>query len=156
MKQNKAKPSIKFHSHGVKFRFDQKTRLKQFLVKLFEMENIPLNTLDYVFCSDEYLLQINRQFLQHDYHTDIITFPYSQEGEPIIGEIYISMDRVEENARDFKVNRNQELLRVIFHGALHLCGYLDKTTKEIELMRKKEDEYLGKWNTENGILKTEY
>jgi probable rRNA maturation factor len=120
----------------------ERTRLKQFIIKLFRQEKKPLAELSYIFCSDQYLLDINRQFLQHDFYTDIITFPLSDPGQPISGEIYISVDRVRDNAREFGSSIRQELLRVIFHGALHLCGYKDKSPRDEKLMRAMEDKYL--------------
>lgn len=101
--------------------------------------------LSYVFCTDEYLLTINRDFLQHDYYTDIITFELSEPGQPVMGEIYISIDRVRDNAKIHQESFQRELHRVIFHGALHLCGYRDKTKKEQEEMRRKENEYLKRY-----------
>lgn len=120
----------------------QRTLVKEVIGDLFRKEKTSLEQLQYIFCSDEYLLQINRQYLQHNYYTDIITFNLSENGAKVTGEIYISVDRVKENARDFKTSFKQELLRVIFHGALHLCGYKDKTEKEEIAMRKAEDKYL--------------
>jgi rRNA maturation RNase YbeY len=90
-------------------------------------------------------LNINRKFLDHDFYTDIITFDLS-EGKEINAEIYISIDRVRENARNLKVPLKQELQRVMFHGVLHLCGYKDKAPKDTNLIRQKEDYYLGKFN----------
>jgi rRNA maturation RNase YbeY len=103
-----------------------------------------LTSLQYVFCSDPYLLQINKDFLQHDFYTDIITFELSADplGSGVEGEIYISIDRVRENAQELGVPIQQELLRVIFHGALHLCGFKDKTSAQEKQMRAKEEEYL--------------
>lgn len=98
--------------------------------------------LQYIFCSDDYLLQINRQFLHHDYYTDIITFDLTEESHPINAEIYISVDRVRDNAREFGNSLRTELHRVIFHGSLHLCGYKDKNPREQELMRQMEEKYL--------------
>jgi probable rRNA maturation factor len=121
---------------------EERNRLKQFLITLFKKEKKPLAELRYIFCSDRRLLEINRQFLQHDFYTDIITFPLSDPGQPITGEIYISIDRVRDNAREFGSSVKKELHRVIFHGALHLCGYKDKSLGEEKLMRKMEDKYL--------------
>lgn len=121
----------------------QRRELKRFIGQLFELEGIALEALNYVFCSDEYLLEINKQFLDHDYYTDIITFDLrASNDKPIVGEVYISTDRVVDNSRSLGTGREEELLRVIFHGALHLCGYKDKRKSEITLMRQKEDEYL--------------
>ncbi len=118
-----------------------KRAVRQFISSLFEREGKILQRLDYIFCSDEFLLKINQTHLNHDFYTDIITFDLS-EGEGVIGEIYISLDRVKENAKLFGNTTKQELLRVIIHGALHLCGYLDKTKTQIAIMRKMENSYL--------------
>jgi probable rRNA maturation factor len=134
---------IYFSDADVRVSLKGRTVLKAVLKDLFQLEGISLKTLRYVFCSDEYVLQINRDFLQHDYYTDIITFEMSENpDERVEGEVYISVERVRENARDLKVAFRQELLRVIFHGALHLCGYKDKTSEEQGEMRKMEDKYL--------------
>jgi rRNA maturation RNase YbeY len=122
---------------------EERTRLKQFIVTLFQKEKKKLAELQYIFCSDPYLLEINRQFLQHDFYTDIITFPLSDPGQPISGEIYISVDRVRDNTREFGSSLKKELHRVIFHGALHLCGYKDKSPQDEKLMREMEDKYLA-------------
>ncbi len=125
-----------------------RNRLKEFIIHLFNTENKKKQpgTLQYVFCDDPYLLNINGEFLNHHYNTDIITFDFSEPGTGIIdGEIYISVDTVRENAVQYHVAFGDELLRVIFHGVLHLCGYKDKTKKDAALMRQKEDEYLKKW-----------
>lgn len=119
-----------------------RTRLKTFIISLFRKEKKELAELRYIFCSDDYLLQINQQFLHHDYYTDIITFDLTEEGLPINAEIYISVDRVRENAREFGSSLRKELHRVIFHGALHLCDYKDKNQKDEELMRKMEEKYV--------------
>jgi rRNA maturation RNase YbeY len=119
-----------------------KTKLKQVIEQIFKKEQILLDSLNYVFCSDEYLLQINRQFLNHDFYTDIITFDLSEKGGAVIGEIYISIDRVKDNAATLGNTFHEELLRVLLHGALHLCGYKDKKKAEIIEMRKTEEQYL--------------
>lgn len=121
----------------------ERTRLKRFLVALFKRERKPMAELQYIFCSDPYLLEINRQFLQHDFYTDIITFDLSEKGQPTSGEIYISVDRVRDNAQNFDSSLKKELHRVIFHGALHLCGFKDKSPKEELEMRKMEEKYLA-------------
>jgi rRNA maturation RNase YbeY len=99
-------------------------------------------SLNYIFCTDAYLLNINQQYLDHDTYTDIITFDLSEEGK-LVGEIYISTERVTENAETFGNTYIGELHRVIFHGALHLCGFLDKTPEDEQLMREKENECLS-------------
>jgi probable rRNA maturation factor len=119
-----------------------KTDLKNFIQLLFKKEKKALADITYIFCSDEFLLKMNRDFLQHDYYTDIITFGLSDKGQPVEAEVYISLDRVKDNAKTIGTSTRNETLRVIFHGALHLCGYKDKKKSEITLMRAKEDEYL--------------
>ena len=117
--------------------------LKEFIENLFVKEKKKLIELTYIFCSDEYLLQINRTHLKHDYYTDIITFDLSESPKATIGEIYISIERVRENAAKLGVSIKEELHRVIFHGALHLCGYKDKTKSEEIKMRQAEERYLS-------------
>ena len=117
-------------------------KLKLFLIRLFRKEGRSLAELQYIFCSDQYLLAINRQYLGHDYYTDIITFDLSEKRQPINAEIYISVDRLRENAQKYDSPLRKELSRVMFHGALHLCGYKDKTVKEKDIMRKMEEKYL--------------
>jgi probable rRNA maturation factor len=145
-----SKRMIKFINHDRKFNFPRKTILKEFIAFLFRSEGKAPGNIQFVFCSDEYLLTINKQFLQHDYYTDIITFDLGGE-ENVDAEIYISVDRVRENAAGFGENTSREMLRVIFHGALHLCGYGDKTKSEITLMRLKESEYLKKFEEANPL-----
>jgi rRNA maturation RNase YbeY len=130
-----------FHYADKTLSIIRKKELKENILTLFKLEKQQLERLDYVFCSDEYLLKINLQFLNHDYYTDIITFDLS-ENTCVKGEIYISVDRIAENATLNNVSFKEELARVIFHGALHLCGYKDKKKTEIKLMREKEEYYL--------------
>ena len=126
----------------------QKREVKLWVANIFKHEGKELQYIDYIFCSDEYLLKINRSFLHHDYYTDILTFDLS-ENKGIIGEVYISAERVKENAITLQSTFSQEMLRVIFHGALHLCGYKDKKKSEITLMRGKEDYYLRSFEKRN-------
>lgn len=134
---------VQFRSADRSLVFPGKTALKQFIGELFKKEKKALESITYVFCSDKYLLKINQDFLQHDYYTDIISFELSEKGMPAEAEIYISIDRVKENAKMMGVSFKQEVLRVIFHGALHICGYKDKTRLEQQTMRLKEDVYLA-------------
>lgn len=134
--------AINFTPHEVKVNLRNKTKLKAFLKDQFAREGQKLKGLQYVFCSDDYLLEINKQFLNHDTFTDIVTFELSEDPDVTEGEIYISIDRVKENAKKYEVAEEQELHRVIFHGALHLCGYKDKSKEESTRMREKENEYL--------------
>lgn len=138
---NKLSPLIQFH-FLLPVSFTHRTLAKEVIRHLFKKEKTRLEQLQYIFCSDEYLLAINKQHLNHNYYTDIITFDLSETPDAVTGEIYISIDRVRENAQTYKVPFKQELLRVIFHGALHLCGYKDKSEKDQQLMRKAEDKYL--------------
>ncbi|QEC70221.1 rRNA maturation RNase YbeY [Panacibacter ginsenosidivorans] len=132
---------VYFHYADRKLTIAGKNKIKQTVEFLFRKEKLKLDKLNYVFCSDEYLLQINNQFLNHDFYTDIITFDLSETNKTI-GEIYISLDRVKDNAIQRGVFFKEELLRVLFHGALHLCGYKDKKKTEIKIMRAKENYYI--------------
>jgi rRNA maturation RNase YbeY len=143
--------SVYFHNADRVFQFPNKTALKKFINDLFKREFNVLYELNYVFCSDEYLLQINKDHLQHDYYTDIITFDLSEERNKIIGEIYISLDRVRDNAQTLGTTLKEESLRVIFHGALHLCGFKDKTPAHQKIMRAKEDEYIALYNNHKSL-----
>jgi rRNA maturation RNase YbeY len=120
-----------------------RSALKVFINGIFKKENRELENLTYIFCSDEYLLEINKSHLKHNYYTDIITFDLSETQGAIIGEIYISTDRVRDNASTLKASIKEELHRVIFHGALHLCGYKDKTPKHANEMRAVENKCLS-------------
>ena len=133
---------IRFHFLQGGFSLTERSSLKSFIETLFKKERKKLQELNYIFCSDEYLLEINKQYLRHDFYTDIITFGLSEPDEPINAEVYISVDRVRENAGQFETSLKKEMHRVIFHGALHLCGYRDKKKEEGILMRKMEDKYL--------------
>lgn len=123
--------------------FVKRKRMRLLLEQLFTDENKEVETLDIIFCSDPYLLQINQQYLAHDYFTDIITFDLSNPGAGIVGEIYISVDTAKTNAKVFKTLLDNELSRLIIHGALHLCGYTDKKSAEKRAMTDKENQYLS-------------
>ena len=112
------------------------------LEKLIVSENKKLGEISYIFCDDEHLLQVNKDFLKHDYYTDVITFDYVK-GKTISADIFVSLPRILENASILSKDFNSELLRVLAHGILHLCGYKDKTEEEISIMRQKEDYYLS-------------
>ena len=133
---------INFRSGDRPFIFPDKTGLKSFIESIFKKEKKELGGINYIFCSDEMLLKINQDFLQHNYFTDIITFGLHETGQPIEAEIYISIDRVKDNAIQHGVTYENEMKRVLFHGALHLSGYKDKKKSEIQEMRAKEDQYL--------------
>lgn len=116
--------------------------LRSFISDLFKKESKLLSSLSFVFTSDDYLLKMNKKHLKHNFYTDIITFNLSDNQDEIVAEIYISVERVRENAKIHGTTLKKEILRVIFHGALHLCGYRDKKKSEITIMRQKEDGYL--------------
>lgn len=134
-----------FFQHATTLR--NRGNLKNCIESLFKQEKRSLESLNYVFTSDADLLKINRQYLQHDYYTDIITFDLAAKGQPTQGDVYISVERVKDNARQLGISFYKELHRVIFHGALHLCGYGDKTAKEEKKMREMEDKYLDAYFT---------
>ena len=134
--------TIRFILNEIKIRVPERTRLKLHIGELFKRKGKDLSALTYVFCSDKYLLSINKEFLHHNDYTDIITFCLSGPVDPIIGEIYISVDRIRENAQFLGLSMNEELHRVIFHGALHLCGYKDKTPNDKKKMTSEEDKNL--------------
>jgi len=119
-----------------------RTQLKAFINKQCLKEGVQIETLQYVFCSDKFLLDINKQYLNHNFYTDIISFDLSDTKGQLIGDVYISIDRVKENAKTEGNLYTHELLRVIFHGALHFCGYKDKKPADVKLMRAMEDKWL--------------
>ena len=121
-----------------------RTELKRFLLHISKKEKTKIETLDVIFCDDDYLHQLNVTHLNHDTLTDIITFDLSDSNQKAkTGELYISTTRVKENAKLFHTTFKRELHRVIFHGLLHLCGYKDKSKKDITMMRSKEEHYLA-------------
>jgi probable rRNA maturation factor len=134
--------TIFFNKADKSITLGNRVALKAFLEKQLKKEGIKIECLQYVFCSDKYLLDINKQFLNHDFYTDIISFDLSEIKGQLIGDIYISVDRVKENAKMHKTTQGNELLRVIFHGALHFCGYKDKKPADVKLMRSMEDKWL--------------
>lgn len=136
---------IQFHYLSTPFPFLNRKALKQFLLKFLKERSIFVSRINYIFCSDPYLLAINREYLSHDTYTDIITFPLSLKNEPLLSDIYISIDRVRENANLYEVSFNRELHRVIFHGLLHLLGYNDKTKQQANEMRVMENQCLTQY-----------
>jgi len=122
-----------------------RTALKKFLLTFFKTEGKRVEAINYIFCTDKYLLQINQAYLKHNTFTDIITFEISKTHQPLVADIYISVERVRENARTFESSFSRELHRVIFHGAFHLCGYQDKTIKQSLQIRKLEDQTLREY-----------
>ncbi len=133
---------ISFNTADKNTTLTNRLALKAFIEKGLKKEGIAIDTLQYIFCSDKFLLNINKSFLNHDYFTDIISFDLSETGGTLIGEIYISIDRVKDNAKTHKTSYTEELLRVIFHGALHFCGYKDKKPSDAKDMRAQENKWL--------------
>lgn len=135
---------VNFYREAVRVTIRNPSSLKRHIERLFRKEGRKLLSLSYVFCTDSRLLGINKEWLNHDYYTDIISFDLSSNPSMIEGEVYISIDRVRENAITLGIPLSAELRRVIFHGALHLCGYQDKTKSDRLKMRKMEDLLLSK------------
>ncbi|GAB3039944.1 rRNA maturation RNase YbeY [Spirosoma pulveris] len=135
---------IRFFNEDVPYKLPQKQAIRQWLKQQAEAEGYSVGDLNYMFCSDEHVLQVNRDYLQHDYYTDIITFDMSEEEGKIEGDVFISVERVVDNAGKLAVPADQEMRRVLAHGLLHLCGYGDKTDEEAARMRQKEDEWISR------------
>jgi rRNA maturation RNase YbeY len=133
---------ISFNTADKNTTLTNRLALKAFIEKGLKKEGIAIETLQYIFCSDKFLLNINKSFLNHDYYTDIISFDLSETKGKLIGEVYISVDRVKDNAKTHKTSYTEELLRVIFHGALHFCGYKDKKPADAKEMRAQENKWL--------------
>ena len=131
---------VAYH-YNTAFRLKKEAEYTDWIIRVCDIEGIPLDRLAYTFCGDEELLNMNRQFLDHDYYTDILTFPHGSD-DSVTGEIFISVDRVQENAKRFSVNAETELRRVIIHGVLHLCGHEDATEQERKRMRELENRYI--------------
>lgn len=136
---------IAFFSEDTDFTLKEKAKVRAWIGETIKAEGFKrVGELSFVFCSDDYLLEINKQYLNHDTYTDIVTFDSSEEEEVIAGDIFISVDRTRENAQKFGVSERDELHRVIIHGVLHLCGFLDKSKEDKARMTAKENEYLAK------------
>ncbi|MBL7809630.1 MAG: rRNA maturation RNase YbeY [Chitinophagales bacterium] len=131
---------VSFHFEDVQFELPDEQQLSDWLQDVVKNEGKAFIEVNYIFCSDEKLRDMNEEYLDHDYYTDVITFPYSDDA--VHGDVFISYDRVADNARQLNVAFEQELCRVLVHGVLHLSGYLDKTDAEEKVMREKEDFYL--------------
>lgn len=134
--------TINFYNQDNPYTLKQKTIIKRWLIDSAKKEGFSIKDLNYIFCSDDYLLSVNQQHLKHDYYTDIISFDYT-ENRLISGDIFISIDRVKENAKTYNQEFVNELYRVMIHGVLHFMGYKDKTTNEKQVMRAKEDAFVA-------------
>jgi probable rRNA maturation factor len=130
------------------FKLDNETYFSQWISAVILSENKKEGDINYIFCDDEFILEINKQYLNHDYYTDIISFDYSV-GKELHGDIFVSVERVQENAEDFNVTFEEELKRVVIHGILHYCGYKDKSKEEELIMRQKEDEKIKMFHVEH-------
>jgi probable rRNA maturation factor len=137
-------PAIQFFEEDIAYKLKNKTAVRQWINETVQAEGFKLKELNYIFCSDDYLLQINQQYLDHDTYTDIVTFDNSEKDKVIVGDIFISIERIRENALKFNITETDELHRVIIHGALHLLGYKDKSASDKQKMTLKEDFYLNK------------
>jgi rRNA maturation RNase YbeY len=135
--------SINFFSEKLRFKLGHPKKTASWIKLVAKEEEAPIKSLNYIFCNDDYLGEINMRFLKHNTYTDIVTFNYGLPTEPLEGDIFISIDRVKENASKFNVDFDIELHRVIIHGVLHMIGYNDKSKTEKLAMRKKEDTYLS-------------
>jgi len=140
-----SKSKVYFFFPNSSFTLKNRSFLKKFIEGIFKKEKKHLKRIDYIFCTDKDLLELNRKYLKHNFYTDILSFNLSDSSSQILAEVYISIERIRENAQTHKSSFFQELHRVIFHGALHLCGYNDKSKRETLNMRKKEDFYLFKF-----------
>ena len=136
--------AIYFVNHGINPHLKDTLLLKTTLASVFASEKVDFESVNYIFCKDEYLVNLNQKYLNHNTLTDILTFTYSDAFLPIISEIYISVERVKQNAKLFRVNYQNELQRVMIHGILHLCGYEDSSAEQKVIMRAKEDFYLSR------------
>lgn len=138
-------PRLNFFTQDSDFKLKNKKKISEWIVRTATAEGKNAGEISYIFCSDNYLRQINIDYLNHDYLTDIITFDNSDDEDTIEGDIFISVERVMENAGVFNKTFENELRRVIIHGVLHLIGYKDKSGKDKSLMREKEDHYLNQF-----------
>lgn len=129
------------------FEFSGEDQIREWMLQVISSEKKEAGDLNFIFCDDEYLLEINRKYLNHDTYTDIISFDNSV-GRILSGDVFISVERVRENAIDYKTEFDDELRRVLVHGLLHFCGYKDKTDFQVKLMREKEDEKLKMFHVE--------
>ncbi len=137
-------PVIRFFEEDTSYKIKNKLAVRRWITETIQAEGYQLKELSYILCSDEYLLHINQQYLNHDTYTDIVTFDNSTQDKVVIGDIFISIDRIRENALKFNSGESNELHRVIIHGALHLVGYKDKKPADKKKMTLKEDFYLNK------------
>lgn len=137
--------TFNFFEEDIEFLIKGKRQLRTWYLKILSEEEQEIEYLNFIFCSDSYLLKINKKYLHKDSYTDIIAFQYNLKNDPITGDIFISVPRIRENAKTFKTSLSDELKRVMAHGILHLCGYKDKSQGDKKIIRDKEDYYLRKF-----------
>lgn len=135
------------YNYETDFKIDREVYYSDWINRILAIESVKLGNLSYIFCDDAYLIKINQEYLDHDTYTDIITFDYT-EGITVSGDIFISVERIKENAEKFEVEFNEELIRVMSHGVLHLIGYKDKTDADAALMREKENQMIKLFHVE--------
>jgi probable rRNA maturation factor len=135
--------SINFFSESISFKLTHPVKIRRWLIEVAATEGVSVVQLNYIFCSDDYLLQINKDYLNHETYTDIVTFDNSEEANELEGDIFLSIPRVRDNANQLNQSFDVELKRVMVHGLLHLVGYKDKSAAEKRIMREKEDHYLS-------------
>lgn len=139
---NEDEQQVLFHSEDIDFELQKEEQITTWINAIIEKENKTLEQINFIFCSDSYLHQINVEYLNHDTLTDVITFPYAKL--PVVeGDIFISLERIKENGKIFEVSFEEELHRVMIHGVLHLCGYGDKTVEDKKQMTQKENDALA-------------
>ena len=136
--------NIYFHYLIPPFYFPHRARKKDFIKKIFREHSKKVDTVNFVFCSDSYLLSINKEYLEHNYHTDIITFDLSTD-KKVVADVFISVDRARLNASSYSVSLGSELLRLLIHGTLHLCGFNDKTPLQFKHMKRLEEKFLKRF-----------
>ena len=143
--RNKLVSTIIFHELNIKSNLLKRRSLKKFLISLFHSESFQVKRIDIILCTDEYLLSLNKDHLNHDYYTDTLSFLLSNPDELLIGEVYISIPRIRENAKQYNCSFQEELIRVIIHGCLHLCGYKDHPKSQSFKMEAVQEKYLQRW-----------
>lgn len=134
---------IQFFSEEVSFTLDREQEIIDWIMKVIDQEKLKAGVINYIFCNDDYLLELNQRYLDRDTLTDVIAFDYSEADEEVSGDVFISVERTSENAEKFGQLPEKEILRVIVHGSLHLCGYDDQEADDKLLMTAKEDKYLS-------------
>ncbi|WP_028298543.1 rRNA maturation RNase YbeY [Olivibacter sitiensis] len=136
--------NIQFYSEEISFVLKQKEKTRQWIKAAIKEEGFRAGHINFIFCNDEYLHKINVQYLDHDTYTDIVTFDNSEDEERIDGDLFISVERTNENAKQLGISETDELHRVMIHGIMHLCGYLDKKPADKSKMTERENYYLDK------------